>query len=101
MSNVEILHIRASKHKLDHAILVLTTLNKEFIKPLVAYFFEHDAASLEELVQHTGWTAEKVKRHLIQLVKIKVIFLKDRYYLDKGRVQRIVDISKALQLVNS
>jgi len=96
MSTMNTIQIRTSKNKLDNAALVLTTLNKEFIKPLIAYFFEHDSASLEELVDHTGWTSEKVKRHLIQLVKIKVIYLKDRYYLDKGRVENIVRISKAL-----
>jgi hypothetical protein len=96
MSTMNTVYIHASKNKLDNAALVLTTLNKEFIKPLVAYFFAHDSATLEDLVDHTGWSSEKVKRHLIQLIKIKVIFLKDRYYLDKGRVENIVRISKAL-----
>lgn len=93
---MSIIYVNTSKNKLDNATMVLTTLNKEFIKPLVSYFFEHESATLEDLVQFTGWTNEKVKRHLLQLVKIKVIYLKDQYYLDKGRIENIVRISKAL-----
>lgn len=66
------------------------------IKPLTSYFSETGSATLDELVEHTGWSQEKVKRLLNQLLKIKVLYLKDKFYLDYGRIEEIFRIAKML-----
>jgi DNA-binding IclR family transcriptional regulator len=86
----------SGKNKIDTALTVLKTLNKEMIKTLTLYFTESGSATLDELVEHTGWTHEKVKRLLNQLLKIKVIYLKDKFYLDYGRMEEIFRIARLL-----
>ena len=86
----------SSKNKIDTALTVLKTLNKEMIKNLTFYFTENGSATLDELVEYTGWPHEKVKRLLNQLVKIRVIYLKDKFYLDYGRIEAIFKIAKNL-----
>lgn len=86
----------SGKNKLDTALTVLKTLNKEMIKKLTFYFTESGSATLDELVEYTGWSHDKVKRLLNQLLTIKVIYLKDKFYLDYGRLEEIFKIAKLL-----
>lgn len=86
----------SGKNKIDTALTVLKTLNKEMIKNLTFYFTENGSATLDELVEYTGWSYEKVKRLLNQLIKIRVIYLKDKFYLDYGRIEEIFKIAKNL-----
>jgi len=86
----------SGKNKIDTALTVLKVLNKEMIKKIIFYFSNSGSATIEELIEYSGWSQEKVKRLLNQLLKIKVIYLKDKFYLDYGRMEEIFRIAKLL-----